>query len=59
MVEGLEAIGFKLDEQENNTRKPGARTISAPDSRFPILVIPTNEELQIAETAVEVVSAKK
>ena len=59
VVEGLEAIGFKLDEKENNTRKPGARTISAPDSRFPILVIPTNEELQIAETAVEVVSAKK
>ena len=59
VVEGLEAIGFKLDEQENNTRKPGARTISAPDSRFPILVIPTNEELQIAETAVEVGRAKK
>ena len=59
VVEGLEAIGFKLDEKENNTRKPGARTISAADSRFPILVIPTNEELQIAETAVEVVSAKK
>ena len=59
VVEGLEAIGLKLDERENSLRRPGPRTISAADSRFPILVIPTNEELQIAETAVEVVSAKK
>ncbi|MBR5051053.1 MAG: hypothetical protein IKX75_06960, partial [Desulfovibrio sp.] len=39
--------------------KPGPRTISAPDSLFPILVIPTNEELQIAESAVDVVSAQR
>ena len=32
---------------------------SAPDSRFPILVIPTNEELQIAESAVDVVSSER
>ena len=59
VVEGLEAIGLKLDERENSLRRPGPRTISAPDSRFPILVIPTNEELQIAESAVDVVSAQQ
>ena len=58
-MEGLEAIGFRLDEQENSLHKQGPRTISAPDSLFPILVIPTNEELQIAESAVDVVSAQR
>ena len=59
VMEGLEGIGFKLDPEANRARKSGARVISAPDSRIPILVIPTNEELQIAETAVEVVSKNK
>ena len=59
VMEGLEAIGFRLDEQENSLHKQGPRTISAPDSLFPILVIPTNEELQIAESAVDVVSAQR
>lgn len=59
VMEGLEGIGFKLDPEANRARKSGARAISAPDSRIPILVIPTNEELQIAETAVEVVSKNK
>ncbi len=51
---GMEAFGIKLDQKENSTRKPGARTISAPESRIPVLVIPTNEELQIALATVEV-----
>ncbi|MBR5051390.1 MAG: acetate kinase [Desulfovibrio sp.] len=59
VMEGLEAIGFRLDEQENRLHKPGPRTISAPGSLFPILVIPTNEELQIAESAIDVVSAQR
>ena len=59
VMEGLEGIGFKLDPEANRARKSGARAIYAPDSRIPILVIPTNEELQIAETAVEVVSKNK
>lgn len=51
---GLEAFGVTLDQKENSTRKPGARTISTPESRIPVLVIPTNEELQIALATVEV-----
>lgn len=53
VCEGLEAFGIKLDATENNTRKPGARTISSKDSKVPVLIIPTNEELQIAEATVE------
>ncbi len=51
---GLEHMGIKIDAKENSTRKPGARTISTPDSTVPVLIIPTNEELQIAMATVEV-----
>lgn len=51
---GLEHMGIKIDAKENSTRKPGARTISTPDSSVPVLIIPTNEELQIAMATVEV-----
>ena len=35
-------------------RKPGARVISTPNSRIKVLIIPTNEELEIAEATVKV-----
>ncbi|MDE6734726.1 MAG: acetate kinase, partial [Desulfovibrio sp.] len=58
VCENLESVGIKLDAKENDTRKPGARTISAPDSRIKVLVIPTDEELEIAEATVKVVDKK-
>ena len=54
VCEGLEAFGIQLDAAENGTRKPGARTISTAASKIKVLIIPTNEELQIAETTLEV-----
>ncbi len=54
VCDGLENFGIRLDLKENGTRKPGARTISLPDSKIPVLVIPTNEELQIALATLEV-----
>ncbi len=54
VCEGLEGLGIKLDHKENDTRKPGARTISTPDSRIRVLVIPTDEELEIAEATLRV-----
>lgn len=54
VCENLENFGIILDQKENATRKPGARTISTAASKIPVLIIPTNEELQIAETTVEV-----
>lgn len=56
VCDGLEGFGIKLNATENTTRKPGARTISAADSSVPVLIIPTNEELQIALATVEVLS---
>ena len=54
VCEGLEAFGIKLNKEENGTRKPGARIITTPDSKIPVIIIPTNEELQIALATVEV-----
>ena len=51
---GLEDLGIKLDATANahpgDKSQPGGgeRTISAPDSRVTIRVIPTNEELVVA-----------
>ena len=56
---GLENLGICLNMQENAIRKPGARAISTPDSKIPVLVIPTNEELQIAQATVEVLGASR
>ena len=56
VCEGLEAFGITLDREENRTRKPGARTISTADSKVKVLVIPTNEELQIAQATLEVLA---
>ena len=55
VCKGLEEFGICLNQAENNTRRPGARTISSPDSRVKVLVIPTNEELQIAQATLEIV----
>ena len=58
VTEGLEFLGVKMDYSKNNFRGE-ERVISASDSKVKVIVIPTNEELQIAETAVEVVSKNK
>ena len=53
VCDGLEGFGIKLDLKENAIRKPGARAISLPDSKIPVLIIPTNEELAIARDTLE------
>ncbi|MFT4185853.1 MAG: acetate kinase [Micrococcaceae bacterium] len=48
-VEKLSALGIKLDEQKNDERSKEIRNIAAEDSKIPVLVIPTDEELAIAQ----------
>jgi len=50
---GLENLGIALDEGKNENRSKQLRTISSKDSKVKILVVPTNEELEIAEQTVE------
>lgn len=54
VCQNLESIGIKINEGENTQRKPDAREISTPDSRIKVLIIPTNEELEIAEATLKV-----
>jgi acetate kinase len=48
-LEGLEGLGFKLDKARNDVRSSETRVISTDDSPITVLVVPTNEELAIAE----------
>ena len=54
VCKGMEALGIVLDAQENSIRKPGARAISKPESAIKVLIIPTNEELEIAQSTLQV-----
>ena len=47
ILEGLEFLGFELDEEANSKRGEEVY-ISTADSKVKIIVIPTNEELMIA-----------
>ena len=56
ICEGLEFLGVKIDPEKNNTR--GKETIiSADDSKVTVWVIPTNEELMIAQDTADLVKA--
>lgn len=56
-VAGLEFLGIRLDPERNESDDRGIRVISRDDSKVTILVVPTNEELEIARQTVEAVSA--
>ena len=58
ICEGLEFLGIKLDPEKNNTRGKEA-IISADDSKVTVWVIPTNEELMIAQDTAALVNAAK
>ncbi|MCR2815320.1 acetate/propionate family kinase [Microbacterium jiangjiandongii] len=56
----LETLGFagvRLDPERNEARGRGIRVISADGSPVTVLVVPTNEELEIARQALEVAAA--
>lgn len=48
VVQRLAVLGVKLDDVANTLRSKDARAISTEDSTFAVLVVPTNEELQMA-----------
>ncbi len=48
----LEFLGIHLDIEKNKIRSKGIHAINTDDSKVKILVIPTNEELEIAKQAV-------
>ncbi len=58
ICEGLEFLGVKIDPEKNNVRGKEA-IISTDDSKVTVWVIPTNEELMIAQDTAELVQAAK
>lgn len=50
IIDGLHALGVKLDDEANNCRGKEAK-ISAADSKLDVYVIPTDEEVMIARDA--------
>jgi len=56
-VAGLEALGIRIDEARNEQRSDGPRIISTDDSTVTVLVVPTNEELEIARQTLSAIDA--
>jgi acetate kinase len=54
---GLGALGVELDEARNRTNETIARPIHRPGARLAVWVVPTNEELEIAEQTLECVQS--
>lgn len=55
---GLEFMGIKVDEERNRDAFGVEAVISAPDSKVTVAVIPTDEELLVAQDTYEVVKRK-
>jgi len=55
----LEYLGIELDEEKNNRRLKGFHEINKEHSRVRILVIPTNEELEIATQCYQLSDCKE
>jgi acetate kinase len=56
-LSGLEFLGISVDDDLNELQSRDARTISPAGSPVTVLVVPTNEELEIARQSFAVVSA--
>ncbi len=59
VCEGLEALGIRIDPARNAAESHGARTIHHRASRVQLLVIPTNEELEIARQSVDCIGLSR
>ena len=51
VCENLDFLGIVLDKDKNKIRSSGIRILNHNDSKVQVLVVPTNEELEIAKQA--------
>ena len=51
VCEDLDFLGIQLDKEKNKVRSSGIRQLHLKDSKVKVLVVPTNEELEIAKQA--------
>lgn len=57
-MDGLEALGVELDPVRNAVRGSAARVVSAGSSRVAVAVVPTDEELEIAQQTYSLVTGR-
>jgi len=57
--QGLSHLGIDVDNEKNDRRSEGAFEIQSRDSQVKILVVPTNEELEIAEQTVACIKGSR
>lgn len=55
VCENMDYFGITLDEEKNKMRSKQVHEINSKDSKTKVLVIPTNEELEIAKQSFELV----
>ncbi len=55
----MEGLGIQIDPEKNAGRISRQKRISAEESRVQVWVIPTNEELQIAQDSISVISKSR
>ena len=58
-MNGLERLGIEIDSDKNDTRAEGIMRISTDDSKVTILVVPTDEELEIASQTLKIIKENK
>jgi len=59
ICQGLEPLGMIIDTRKNSADRSGERAIHHTDSRTQLLVIPTDEEWEIAEQTIRCVDDKR
>jgi acetate kinase len=58
-LSGLGRLGIRIDAQRNESGSREARIVSADDSPIAVLVVPTNEELEIARQTPSLVERQR
>lgn len=55
VCEELDSLGIELDQDKNKQYQGGIQEIQSADSKVKILIIPTNEEIEIAQQAFQLI----
>jgi acetate kinase len=56
ICEGMDYLGVALSEEKNQAREKSIREIQAPGGKVRILIVPTNEEVEIARQSFRLLS---
>lgn len=52
----MDFLGIELSQEKNNSKEKGIREIQSDNSRAKVLIVPTNEELEIAKQSFELIN---